>query len=171
MSPIYRLLLAAAAISGFSRSAEANPVAPPARGDRQVVVSVNSAPLMRGGKTLTTVRYGQRLNVIEVKGPWIGTAVMVDGRRIGGWVWNGQTATPDRFAAGRQAVRRYSYQPSASAERSRAGGYPNSYRTNTLLPDMGDYNVGGFRSSSPLIIGETPYGRGYWRADRKVIGN
>lgn len=166
MFRISRYLLAAAVVMVL---AHANAAAAAPQTGRQVVVSVSRAPLMRGSQTLATVAYGQRLNVIEMQGQWVGTSVIRNGRRIAGWIWNGQTSLPDQFAA-RQAVRRYSYQPIPGAGGYMGGAYPNPYATNVLPPNMGDYNVGGVRSSSPLMMGETPYGRSYWRADRKVIG-
>lgn len=169
-----RSIVWAAAVLILPRVVDAAP-AGTARLGRQVVVAVDHASLKRGDKTVATVGYGQRLRVIEQRGAWIGTAVTINGRRVAGWVKNSQTSSPDQFAA-RQSVRRYSYQPAPGAGRTGVGGggagaSTNASATNTLPPDMGDYNVDGLRSSSPLIIGESHYGRGYWRADRKVIGN
>lgn len=169
MFRISHYLLSAAAVMVLAPAVDAAATVPTPPMGRQVVVSVGRAPLMRGSQTLATVAYGQRLNVIEMQGQWVGTSVTVNGRRIAGWVWNGQTSLPDQFAA-RQAVRRYSYQPLPGGVGYTGGAYPNPYATNVLPPDMRDYNVGGLRSSSPLMMGETPYGRSYWRADRKVIG-
>lgn len=137
--------------------------------DDQVVVTAESAPLMRGGATLAYVPAGSRLQVIRIEGPWVGTAVTVNGRRVGGWLWNGQLATPRELAARSAPTRRYSYQPAAPALGDPYRG-PYPYATNTLPPDMRDYVTGGMRSGSPLIMGATKYGRNYWRADRKIIG-
>lgn len=144
-----------------AQSAAAPPTA------RQVVVAVDNAQLKRGDRAVATVRYGQRLRVMEQRGAWLGTVVTVNGRRVAGWVKNNQTSSPEQFAS-RQTMRRYSYQPSAGNGGNAA---PRAAATNTLPPDMGDYTVDGLRSSSPLIMGESRYGRGYWRADRKIIGN
>lgn len=122
-------------------------------GDEAVVV-VAEAPLMRGHATLATVTEGQRLRVLKVEGPWVGTTVTVNGAKIGGWIWNQQLATPRQYQAMRQNVRRsYSYQP-APAYR---GPYQGYYR-------------GAPASSQPFIMGETPYNGSYWRADRKITG-
>lgn len=136
----------------------------------QVVVNDAAASLMLGRRVLANVARGQQLEVLQVKGPWIGTAVTVNGRRTGGWVWRGQLTTPERFAAAPPSVRRYSYAPAQAMESPmpRSGPYP--YATNVLPPDMRDYYTGGLRSGSPLIMGATRYGRNYWRADRKIIG-
>lgn len=157
---IITLLLAASALAG----------SPPrmAAGD-QVVVTANSAPLMRGMSTLAYVPAGSRMQVIRVEGPWVGTAVTVNGRRVGGWLWNGQLATSQELAARSGSTRRYSFQPAAPALGDPYRG-PYPYATNTLPPDMRDYVTGGLRSSSPLIMGATKYGSNYWRADRKIIG-
>ena len=132
-----------------------------AKGD-QMVVAARNAPLMRGSSTLATLHAGQRFQVIRTEGKWVGTRVKVGGKEVSGWLWRGQVATPQQFAQGRQAVRRYSYQPVVPGA--------NPYATNTLPPDMGDYYTGGVRSNSPLIMGATPYGQSYWRGDRKIIG-
>lgn len=145
--------------------------APPAQceaGD-QVVVTANSAPLMRGRSTLAYVHARSRLQVIRVEGPWVGTALTVNGRRVGGWLWNGQLATPRDLAARSGSTRRYSFQPAAPGLGDPYRG-PYPYATNTLPPDMRDYVTGGMRSGSPLIMGATKYDRNYWRADRKIIG-
>lgn len=145
----------------------------------QVVVNDAAASLMRGRRVLATFARGQRLEVLQVAGPWVGTAVTINGRRTGGWVWRGRLTTPERFAAGRPPVRRYSYAPGVrrysyapgqpmESPLPRSGPYP--YATNVLPPDMRDYYTGGLRSGSPLIMGATRYGRNYWRADRKIIG-
>lgn len=136
----------------------------------QVVINAGMASLKLGRRTLANLSQGQRLRVLEVRGPWVGTAVTVGGRRIGGWVWNGQVTLPEQFAARRPSVRRYSYQPAQAMESPlpRSGPYP--YATNVLPPDMRDYRTGGLRSGSPLVMGATRYGRNYWRADRKIIG-
>lgn len=131
----------------------------PFRANDEFIVASRHAPLMRGDSTLATLNQGQRLKVLKVEGPWVGTAVTRNGQKIGGWVWAGQAATPQQYAALRRSVRRYSYSPTPSY----------SYG--------GSYGGGGMRGVRPnqesprrLIMGATPYGPSYWRADRKIIG-
>lgn len=174
MRSTIKIMLTAAAVSlatmavrtGDVRASERMAIRPRA----QVVVNESAASLMLGRRVLANIARGQQLEVLQVQGPWIGTAVTVNGRKTGGWVWRGQLTTPERFAAGRTPVRRYSYAPAQAMESplSRSGPYP--YATNVLPPDMRDYYTGGLRSGSPLIMGATRYGRNYWRADRKIIG-
>jgi hypothetical protein len=152
-----------------------------AKKGEQMVVASRSAPLMRGSSTLATLPAGHRFNVIRTEGNWVGTRTSLNGRAVSGWLWRGQVATPQQFAARQQAARRYSYQPGTTVRRYSfapavpgaatpyRGPYP--YATNTLPQGMGgDYITGGLRSDSPLIMGATKYGRNYWRADRKIIG-
>ncbi|HET6878831.1 MAG TPA: hypothetical protein VFI31_01600 [Pirellulales bacterium] len=147
----------------------------------QMVVASRNAPVMRGHSTLATLPAGHRFNVLRTEGNWVGTKTNVGGREVSGWLWRGQVATPQQFAARRQAARRYSYQPGTTYRRYSfapavpgaatpyRGPYP--YATNTLPRGMGgDYITGGMRSDSPLIMGATRYGQNYWRADRKIIG-
>lgn len=168
-----KLLFSAATVLAFTASAQAHNGPGPGQAaiepGAQVVVFDGAALLMRGQRTLATLSPGQRLPVLQVQGPWVGTALTINGRRTAGWVWSGRVTTPERFAAGR-GVRRYSYQPLPAREGAgpRSGPYP--YATNVLPPDMRDYYTGGLRSGSPLIMGATRYGRNYWRADRKIIG-
>lgn len=114
------------------------------------IVCTSATRLLRGRSTLATVNEGQALRVLKVEGPWVGTAVSVNGRTIGGWISSKQLATPQEYQAMRPTTRRgYSYQP--------APVYGS--------PDYGLSTYGG-----TFIMSETPYGRPYWRADRKVIG-
>lgn len=174
MCSAIKIILTATAVAMATANALANesPVAGQMaiQPGAQVVVNDAAASLMRGRRVLATFARGQRLEVLQVAGPWVGTAVMINGRRTGGWVWRGRLTTPERFAAGRPPVRRYSYAPAQAMESPlpRSGPYP--YATNVLPPDMRDYYTGGMRSGSPLIMGATRYGRNYWRADRKIIG-
>lgn len=109
---------------------------------------------MRGYSALATAAAGQSLQVFKVEGPWVGTAVTVNGAKIGGWIRAGQLATPRQYQALRQSARRsYSYQP--------APVYGGSYQ---------GYYRGVPAYSQPFIMGATPYGGSYWRADRKIIG-
>lgn len=145
----------------------------------EMVVAANNAPLMRGNSTLATLPAGQRVPVLRREGAWIGTRAIVNGRAIGGWLWQDQVATPQQFAQ-RAAPRRYSYQPAPGVRRYSympavpgaatpwRGPYP--YALPYLWPDSRDYVTGGVRSGSPLVMGATRYGRQYWRADRKIIG-
>jgi len=51
-----------------------------------VVVSSDNANLMRGAAVLTALPEGHRLTVTEVRGPWLGTNVDVDGQSFSGWI-------------------------------------------------------------------------------------
>jgi hypothetical protein len=136
----------------------------------EFIVARPNAPLMRGSSTLATLPQGERLRVLKIEGPWVGTAVMVNGRKVGGWVWAGQAATPQQYTAMRSSMRRYSVAPTTSF--GPTGGYSMSPGYNTT----GGYGAGpdgvlpNQESPNHLILGATPYGRSYWRADRKVIG-
>src|SRR5690348_12659387 len=59
----------------------------------EMVVTAHNAPLMRGNSTLATLPAGQRVPVLRREGPWIGTRATINGRAIGGWLWQGQVAT------------------------------------------------------------------------------
>lgn len=150
----------AGAWASEATAAPPNPFQP----DDSFVVTQSGAPLMRGDSTLATLPRGETLRVLKVEGPWVGTAVTVNGRKIGGWVWAGQAATPDQYTAmQRSSRRRYSFAPTPSYGVS--GGYSNVpayYGPNGVLPNQD--------SPNRLRIGETPYGPGYWRADKKIIG-
>jgi len=136
----------------------------------EFIVARPNAPLMRGNSTLATLPQGEKLRVLKVEGPWVGTAVLVNGRKVGGWVWAGQTATPQQYTTMRNSMRRYSVAPTTSFGPS--GGYSMSPGYNTT----GGYMAGpdgvlpNQESPNHLILGATPYGPSYWRADRKVIG-
>lgn len=158
------------------------------QGQKMVVASGN-APLMRGSSTLATLPAGHSFNVLRTEGNWVGTRTLINGRSVSGWLWRGNVATPQQFAARQSARRYYSFQPGMGAVPYGAGtavrrySYapavpgaatpyrgPYPYARPTLYPDMRDYVTGGVRSESPLIMGATRYGRNYWRADRKIIG-
>ncbi|MGH8162664.1 MAG: hypothetical protein ACRESR_11110, partial [Gammaproteobacteria bacterium] len=98
------------------------------------------------------------------EGDWVGTSAVANGRTISGWVYRPQIATPAQYAQRRATRRRYSYQPGAMPSGSAYGGYSNPGRSYS--------NGGSSRSSSNngLIMGLTPYGPSYWRADRKISG-
>lgn len=119
----------------------------------QVVVAQANTPLMRGHNTLGTFSRGQQLSVLKTEGDWIGTRAVVNGQTVAGWVHQGQLITPPQYAQRRTVRRSYSYQPGMAT-----GNY--------------GYSNGGSRSSSNrgLIMGATPYGPSYWRADRKIKG-
>src|SRR5262245_55121390 len=51
-----------------------------------VSVKKQSAELRRGFTVVATVRAGQELKVHKIDGKWIGTAVEVDGKLVGGWI-------------------------------------------------------------------------------------
>lgn len=159
------LALLAASLVGVAAS-EARAVPPnPFQPNDSFVVAYSDAPLMRGYDTLASLPQGETLKVLKVEGPWVGTVVTVNGRKIGGWVWCGQAATPERYAAMQQSRRRYSFAPTASY-----GGYGAYSRSD----GSGYLGAGGVlpnqESPDRLIIGETPYGPRYWRADKKIIG-
>jgi hypothetical protein len=118
------------------------------------VVAQQGAPLMRGPTTLATLAAGQRLNVVQTKGDWIGTRAALNGRTIAGWVHQRQVATPSQYAQRRTTRRAYSYQPAPTPQ-----SYPSTNRGPSTSPSNGG-----------LIMGLTPYNRSYWRADRKVSG-
>lgn len=120
----------------------------------QFIVARQNAPLKRGSETLATLPQGQRLKVLETDGDWVGTSVMLNGRAVTGWVHRPQVATPTEYAAQR-ATRRFSYQPPAPS----AGTYSPPSRS-----------TGRSSSNGQFIMGLTPYGRSYWRADRKISG-
>ena len=141
------------------RAAPPNPFQP----NDEFVVTQNGAPLMRGDATMATVSRGQTLRALKVEGPWVGTAVMVNGRKVGGWIWAGQAVAPQQFAAMQRSTRRYSMAPTSSY--GAFGGYssaPAYGGVNGVLPNQ--------ESPNRLIIGDTPYGPRYWRADRKIMG-
>ncbi len=50
------------------------------------VVVVTAAPLMDGSQTLLTIAPGKKLNVTDVRDPWVAVVVDQDGKRISGWV-------------------------------------------------------------------------------------
>jgi len=52
-----------------------------------VVVRSPQAQLMVGNKAVAPLGRGSRLNVTEVRGPWLATWVDHQGEWIGGWVW------------------------------------------------------------------------------------
>lgn len=148
-------------VASEASAAPPNPFKP----NDSFVVTYNQAPLMRGYSTLASLRQGTTLNVLKVEGPWVGTVVTVNGKKVGGWVWAGQTATPQRYAAmQRNARRRYSFAPAPSY--GVMGGYSTSGSyyggASGVLPNQ--------ESLNRLEMGFTPYGPSYWRADRKIIG-
>jgi hypothetical protein len=75
----------------FPVAAAANAAGPPATepqfqaGDTVTIASEN-AQLMLGERFLGPVPKGVQVLVVEVRDPWIGTQVMVDGRRTAGWI-------------------------------------------------------------------------------------
>jgi hypothetical protein len=131
----------------FAREGVATAANPFRPGDE--IVATATTNLMRGNSALATVQEGQALQVLKVEGPWVGTAVTVNGQKTGGWLWSKQVASPRQYRAMRQDVRRYSYQP--------APVYQGTY-------------VGQPTYTQPFVMGETRYSRSYWRADRKIVG-
>lgn len=120
----------------------------------QVVVGQQGAPLKRGSRTLATLDQGQRLNVVETRGNWVGTRVTVDGQLVAGWLHKRYLSAAGQLAQGRTTRRVYSYQPAPAVANSPSTGRGYS-------PPQ---------SNNGLIIGLTPYNRSYWRADRKISG-
>ena len=120
----------------------------------QVVVGQQGAPLKRGSRTLATLAQGQRLNVVETRGNWVGTRVVVDGQLVAGWLHKRYLSAAGQLAQGRTTRRVYSYQPAPAVENSPSTGRGYS------AP----------KSNNGLIMGLTPYNRSYWRADRKISG-
>ncbi|HWB08003.1 MAG TPA: hypothetical protein VG826_02075 [Pirellulales bacterium] len=138
-------------------SARAGLAAETFRPGEAFIVAQQSTPLMRGTETLATLSQGQRLSVLAAEGDWLGTSVVVNGQTVGGWIHKRQAATPTQYAQRMTTRRRYSYQSDAAE----GGGYVG-----------GGYSRGYSRSSSGerFIMGHTPYGPSYWRADRKIKG-
>jgi hypothetical protein len=52
-----------------------------------VKVTREETKLMLGRRTLASVKGGQRCRVLRLRGPWVGTVIDIDGRRVGGWIW------------------------------------------------------------------------------------
>lgn len=151
-SPLAAMVIFTASCSLASFAAAAD-----FRSGDQFVVAKQGAPLKRGSETLANLSQGQRLKVLETNGDWLGTSAVINGRTVKGWVYKPQAATPAQYAARRATRRSYSFQPSAPA----SGGYAYPSRPS-----------GSARSSSngQFIMGLTPYGKSYWRADRKISG-
>jgi hypothetical protein len=122
------------------------------------IVAQQDAPLMRGTETLATLSQGQRLNVLATEGDWVGTSVVLNGTTVGGWVHKRQAATPTQYAQRMTTRRRYSYQSDAAEGGAYSGGGYSRGRSS------------GSSSGRKLIMGVTPYGPSYWRADRKILG-
>lgn len=133
------------------------------RAGDQFVVAQQGTPLKRGTNVLARLSQGQELTVIKTQGDWLGASTVVNGETVAGWVHQRHAATPAQYAAQRTTRRRYSYQPAQPSAPART--YASPSRGNT-------YYRGGGRSSSggQFIMGLTPYGRSYWRADRKISG-
>lgn len=124
------------------------------------VVAQAGVPLMRGSNTLATLSQGQRLNVLRTEGDWVGTSTVVNGQTVAGWVYKRQIATPEQYAQRRTTRRSYSYQPATPGNYS----YPSRGYSSPSRGYSGSSRSGGF------IMGLTPYGPSYWRADRKIAG-
>lgn len=140
--------LCGASLITTSWAAESSP-ANAFRPDDEVVAAVSGARLMRGSSTFATVAQGQTLRVLKVEGPWVGTAVTVNGQKIGGWIWSRQVMTPRQYQSMTRSARRYSYQP---------------------VPVFTGPYYGQPTYSQPFAMGVTPYGELYWRADHKIVG-
>jgi hypothetical protein len=152
----FRTILAAAILVAPCASTSAFAAEGFRAGDSFVVSQVG-VPLMRGSETVATLSQGQRLNVLRTEGNWVGTSAVVNGRTVSGWVRQGQIATPAQYAQRQTTRRRYSYQ----AGSDQGGGYSAPSR---------NYSRSSSSSGGRLIMGVTPYGPSYWRADRKIKG-
>ena len=51
-----------------------------------LLVAAEGANLMLGNEVITAVRKGQRIVVVEVRHPWVGTYVMVNNQKKVGWI-------------------------------------------------------------------------------------
>ncbi|HJT36581.1 MAG TPA: hypothetical protein VJ783_31450, partial [Pirellulales bacterium] len=122
----------------------------------EAVVNSDATPLKIGEKTLGTLGRGERFKIIEVQGPWLGARVTVDGGERLGWIWRDSVTTPGQFAVQPRRVRRYSYAPSETMAQPR--------------PTYSRRGSSSSSSSKSFIMGATPYGPSYWRADRKIMG-
>lgn len=122
----------------------------------EFVVAQQGAPLMRGTQTLATLPLGQKFAVVGSEGDWIGTRAVVNGETIGGWVHRRQVMTPTEYAQRPSARRRFSYQAGEGAE--------------AYYPSRTSSRNSGSVLDRRLIMGYTPYGPSYWRADRKISG-
>lgn len=122
----------------------------------EAVVNNDATPLKIGEKTLGTLGRGERFKIIEIQGPWLGARVTVGGTERLGWIWRDSVTTPGQFAAPPRRVRRYSYAPSETMAQPR--------------PTYSRRGSSSSSSSRSFIMGATPYGPSYWRADRKIMG-
>lgn len=147
MSTVYSRSFVALALAGIVGLQANHKVALPPnpfKPNDSFVVAQSGTRLMRGDSTLATLAQGQTLQVLKIDGPWIGTAVLVDGRKLTGWVWAGQAASPEQYRATlRSTRRRYSLTPTPGANQG---------------------------SISRPRKGGTRYGPSYQRADRKIKG-
>lgn len=142
-SRVFVVMTVAGLVVAWSLDARSQPPNP-FRPNESFVVTQSGTPLMRGEETVALLAQGQTLKAVQVNGPWIGTAVTVHGRKVGGWVWAGQAATVEQYAAKQISPRRrYSFSPAPGINQ----GSPN-------------------RQSR----GTSRYGRSYQRADRKIKG-
>ena len=123
-------------------------------GDEFVVAQ--QAPLMRGTQTLATLPQGQKFTVLGTDGDWVGTRAVVNGETVGGWVHRRQVMTPTEYAQRPTVRRRFSYQAGEGAE--------------PYYPSRTSSRNSGSVLDRRLIMGYTPYGPSYWRADRKITG-
>jgi hypothetical protein len=51
-----------------------------------LTIATDAAQMMRGAGLVATVPKGQRFTVVEVRGPWIGTQLLVGGQQRLGWI-------------------------------------------------------------------------------------
>ncbi len=84
-------------------------------GDK-VVVSSNEAKLMSGTDTRGMLDKGMTFEVRQVEGPWLGTKIEIDGKKISGWVWYGSVTlahepSSDSAARAQGARRSFSFEP------------------------------------------------------------
>ncbi len=51
-----------------------------------LTVAADRSPLMRGSQALANLTKGQQILVVEVRGNWIGTQMVVGGEKMAGWL-------------------------------------------------------------------------------------
>jgi hypothetical protein len=103
-----------------------------------VVVTGNNAKVMKGRDVVGDVPNGMKFEVTKVIDGWLGAVVDVDGKKLNGWIWNGNVTAEDQLnrpadTARReepsQSTRRFSYEPTLvtpstrSVERAGRRGY------------------------------------------------
>lgn len=86
----------AAAQPQASAVTEAYSIAPlPFEIGDDVQVTAELAQLMRGRSAIGGIPAGTQLRVLQIRGPWVGVAAVINGREVGGWLWYSQVAPTD----------------------------------------------------------------------------